>query len=97
MKRIAIILTALLLVLTFAACGSGEAEAPKISAEEALNIALNEAGVTPESVRNLENRLERENGVAVYEIDFKSGILEYSYDVNAETGAVTESDREIDD
>ncbi len=97
MKRIAIILTALLLVLTFAACGTSETQAPKISAEEALEMALAEAGVTPESVRNLTNNLETENGILVYDIDFTSGILEYSYDVNAETGDVVESDREIDD
>ncbi len=70
---------------------------PNLTADEALDIALNQAGVTRESIRNLENRLDRENGVLVYEIDFESGNTEYSYDINAETGAVVERDSDIDD
>ncbi len=101
MKRIAILFMMLVLVLTFTACGTGGGDtqptgnSPRLTAEEALNIALEEAGVSRESIRNLENNLEREDGVLVYEIDFDSGILEYSYDVNADTGAITERDRDF--
>lgn len=70
---------------------------PKLTADEALDIALKQAGVTKDSIRNLENTLDRENGVLVYEIDFKSGNIEYSYDINAETGEVVERDRDTED
>ncbi len=68
--------------------------AAKLTADEALDIALQQAGVTRDSIRDLENQLDRDNGILVYEIDFESGNTEYSYDINAETGAVVERDRD---
>lgn len=68
----------------------------KLTADEALDIALKEAGVTKENIRELENHLDRENGVLVYEIEFKSGNMEYSYDVNANTGLVVDRDKDLD-
>lgn len=72
-------------------------DTPAITADEALDIALEQAGVTKDSIRDLENRLERENGILVYEIDFDSGSIEYSYDVNAKTGDIIERDRDRND
>lgn len=93
MKRFVTLVLALVLVLALSACG----QAPAISADEALNIALQQAGAVRDEIRNLENHLDRDNGVLVYEIDFDVGNIEYSYDINAETGAVVERDRERDD
>lgn len=70
---------------------------PKLTADEALNIALKQAGVTKDSIRNLENKLDRDDGILVYEIDFESGNTEYSYDINAETGAIIDRDRDRED
>ena len=69
----------------------------KITEEEALNIALKHAGVTKNDIQNLENRLETENGKLVYDIEFDSGNTEYSYDINAETGDIVDSDRDAKD
>ncbi len=69
----------------------------KLTADEALDIALKDASVAKESIRDLENRLDRENGVLVYEIDFKSGNREYSYDINAVTGVIVDRDRDRED
>ncbi len=69
----------------------------KLTADEALDIALKDASVAKESIRDLESRLDRENGVLVYEIDFKSGDREYSYDINADTGVVVDRDRDRED
>ncbi len=91
MKKAFALITAVVLALTLTACGGEE---PSLTADEALTIALEQAGVTRDSIRDLENNLDRENGVLVYEIDFEAGGTEYSYDVNAETGAVTERERE---
>ena len=35
--------------------------------------------------------LDRDDGRTVYEVEFRSGRVEYSYDINASTGAVTVS------
>ena len=42
------------------------------------------------------NLVDRDDGVTVYEVSFKSGNLEYDYEINAATGAIlkAESDRD---
>ncbi len=87
MKKIMIILSVLTVILSLAACGRS-ANDPSISAEEALDIALNEAGVTRDSISDLDTGLEEEDGRLVYDIDFKVGTAEYSYDVNAKNGDI---------
>lgn len=69
---------------------------PEFTAEQALEIALEQAGVTMDSIRDVETKLETENGILVYDVEFKSGNIEYSYEVNAETGAIVEADRDND-
>ncbi len=91
MKKFLALIVAVLLVLSFSACNGSS---PKLSADEALNIALEQAGVSRDAIRDIENNLENDNGVLIYEIDFKSGNTEYSYDVNADTGAIVERDRD---
>lgn len=91
MKKLLAILFSVVFIFTLSAC---EANDPAISADEALNIALQQAGVARDNITNLENKLDRDDGVLVYEIDFDAGNTEYSFDVNAQTGTVTERDKE---
>lgn len=95
MKKILSFITAFIFVLMLSSC-AGDVK-PELSADEALDIALEQAGVTRADIRDLENNLDTENGVLVYEIDFEAGNTEYSYDVNATTGEITERDRDIQD
>ncbi len=89
MRKIFAVLVSLIVVFALAACGD-----VTISADEALDIALREAGLTRDVITNLENNLDREDGTAVYEIDFDANGVEYSFDVNADTGAIVERDRD---
>lgn len=94
MKKI-LALISLIFILTLCACGEKmSTNSPKLTSDEALDIALKQAGVTRDDIRHLENNLDTENGVSVYEIEFKSENTEYSYDVNAETGEITEREHE---
>ncbi len=68
----------------------------EITREKALEIAFEKAGVKQTDVRDLEVELDTENGVKVWEIDFDYKNEEYSYDVNAKTGAITKTERERD-
>ena len=67
----------------------------EISVERAKQIALSHAGVG--STRFKKAKLDYENGVKVYEIEFKVGNLEYEYDINVSNGAIVSSSVEVDD
>ena len=70
-------------------------QASEISVEKAKQIALSHAGVS--SARFTKAKIDYENGVKVYEIEFKVGNMEYEYDINVVNGAIVSSSAEIDD
>jgi uncharacterized membrane protein YkoI len=63
---------------------------------KAKSIALNHAGVSESKVYDMEIELDEEDGMLVYEVEFKSGGMEYSYEINAATGAIVEQEAELD-
>lgn len=67
----------------------------KISMERAKQIAVSHAGVSDASFTKVE--LDTDDGIAVYEIEFKVGNTEYDYEINAASGAIISSSLEIDD
>lgn len=71
------------------------AKTSEISAEKAKQIALSHAGVGAATFTKVE--LDTEDGIKVYEIEFKVGNVEYEYDINASNGAIIKSSCEIDD
>ena len=74
---------------------STEAQATEISVEKTKQIALSHAGMS--SARFTKAKIDYENGVKVYEIEFKVGNMEYEYDINVLNGAIVSSSAEIDD
>ena len=71
------------------------APAADIGVEKAKEIALAHAGVG--AARFTKAKIDYENGVKVYEIEFKVGNMEYEYDINVVNGAIVSSSAEIDD
>ena len=64
---------------------------------KAKTIALNHAGVSESKAYDMEIELDDEDGTLVYEVEFKSGNMEYSYEINAATGAILKHEVELDD
>ena len=64
---------------------------------KAKSIALNHAGVSEGKAYDMDIELDDEDGILVYEIEFKSGGMEYSYEINAATGAILKHEAELDD
>ena len=64
---------------------------------KAKSIALNHAGVSENKAYDMEIELDDEDGTLVYEVEFKSGNMEYSYEINAASGAILKHEAEIDD
>ena len=64
---------------------------------KAKSVALNHAGVSEGKAYDMDIELDDEDGTLVYEVEFKSGNMEYSYEINAATGAILKHEAEIDD
>lgn len=80
---------------TQTAAAPTQAATSGISADRAKQIALSHAGVSGASFTKVE--LDTDDGVRVYEIEFKVGNVEYDYDIDATSGAIISSSSEIDD
>ena len=64
---------------------------------KAKSVALNHAGVSEGKAYDMEIELDDEDGTLVYEVEFKSGNMEYSYEINAATGAILKHEAELED
>ena len=64
---------------------------------KAKSVALNHAGVSENKAYDMDIELDDEDGTLVYEVEFKSGGMEYSYEINAATGAILKHEAELDD
>ena len=71
--------------------------AQDIGYAKAKSIALNHAGVSENEAYNMDIELDNEDGILVYEVEFKSGNMEYDYEINAATGAILKYESELDD
>ena len=65
--------------------------------EAAKAAALAHAGLAQADVTELSCELDLDDAVAHYDVDFKSGGMEYEYDIDAATGAVISFSSEVDD
>ncbi|MCD7832287.1 MAG: PepSY domain-containing protein [Firmicutes bacterium] len=79
------------------ASNSGTSTGTTISVDEAKAIALSHAGYSASQVTFSKAKLDKDDGVTVYEIEFYVGNIEYEYEINAATGAILEYDSEVDD
>lgn len=59
--------------------------AQDIGYAKAKSIALNHAGVSENEAHDMDIELDNEDGILVYEVEFKSGNMEYDYEINAAT------------
>lgn len=74
----------------------GPAPSQTITADAARDAALAHAGVSLEAACGMKMELDHDEGRAVYEVEFKSGAMEYEYELDALTGAVLKYESEYD-
>ena len=60
----------------------------RLTLEEAKDKALEDAGLSSSDVTYTKEKLERDDGVYVYELEFYTDDAEYDYDINAQTGVI---------
>ena len=75
-------------LMTFAANSS------YIGLEKAKSIALKDAGVS--GVTFVKAKLDSDDGVKVYDVEFYKGNVEYDYEIDAITGQIREKDLDIE-
>ena len=63
-----------------------------ITAENAIDIAIKDAGLKKEDVRDLDAELYYDNGDAHYDVDFEKDDQDYDYEIHAETGKILKKD-----
>ena len=67
-----------------------------IGEDQAKQAAYTHAGITEADVLHVKAKIDREHGVVVYEIEFRTATHEYDYDINATTGEVGKYEREYE-
>lgn len=68
-----------------------------IGVEKARNIALRDAGISSQNAYFNKAALDHDDGYPVYDIEFRSGDIEYDYEINAVNGSIIEKsvEREV--
>ena len=65
--------------------------------DQALAIALNHAGLAEDQVTRVRVEKDRDDGVWIYEIEFRNGTTDYEYEVRISDGKILEYDKEPED
>ena len=71
---------------------SDAANAQKITAEQAEDIALKDAGIARADADRISSHFEMDDGFYQYEVHIFEGEYEYAYTVSAEDGSIFEKD-----
>jgi uncharacterized membrane protein YkoI len=74
----------------------GASSEGEIGFDQAVGIALARAGLTAADVDFVSQERDEEHGRMVYEIEFVHGATEYSFEIDAATGAIVEEDHDIE-
>ena len=74
-----------------------ETPAGEISREEALAIALANAGVPEGDAYNVKNETDSDNGIPIYDIEFETDYGDYDFEVAMADGRIVGADYEVDE
>ena len=80
-----------------AAPAPAEAASPYLSREEAIAIALKNAGLEESQVTRLKAEFDYDDGRPEYDVEFRHDGWEYDYEIHAESGKILRSDKDWDD
>ena len=88
--------------------GQGQAPSPssapnegsssgEISREEALAIALDNAGVPEGDAFNIKNETDGDHGIPIYDIEFETEYGDYDFEIAIDGGRIVGADYEVDE
>ena len=79
------------------ASSAPETPAGEISREEALAIALENAGMLEGDAYNVKNETDSDNGIPLYDIEFETDYGDYDFEVAMADGRIVGADYEVDE
>ena len=68
-----------------------------VTAQQAQEIALTDAGFDADEISGLRTEFDYDDRTPHYDVQFYQGAIEYDYEIDAQTGAILEKDRDIED
>lgn len=71
--------------------------AAELTEDQALELALNHADLTPEQASRIKVEKDFDDGRWVYEIEFQADGYEYEYEIRASDGKIVDYDKDWDD
>ncbi len=77
--------------------GSTQTQDAEISEEDAKRIALEDAGFSEEELSGIRVKLDMDDGVQIYEVEFYVGTEEYDYEIDATSGEIRSKDMDIEE
>ena len=77
--------------------GTTGSSGPHIGEAAAKSAALTHAGVSESDASRIQVELDRDDGRTLYEVEFHVGRTEYSYEIDASSGAIVKAEQELDD
>ena len=94
MKKLMAVIVAVMMMV---GCASAFAAGNTMTREEAMQAALDYAGLKAEQVTFTKVQMDRDDGRQVYEIEFVCNGIEYEMDVDIHTGRIYDTDRDYFD
>ncbi len=94
MKKLLSLAVVIVMAVSITACAANK---DYIGVDRAKSIAFANAGVEENEVQNLDVELDRDRGTEVYDINFDIDGYEYEYEVDAVSGEIFRSHRELED
>lgn len=68
-----------------------------LTEDDALQIALENAGVSAADTPRTKVQRDTENGTPIYDIEFETSYGDYNYEISIETGEIIGADYEVDE
>lgn len=91
LKRILALMSVMACALSLAGCSL-----LYLTRRQAVNIALDNEGISGENCTLVRAELIKEDGGARWEVEFYKDRMEYDYTIDAENGEIIEHDYDID-
>ena len=96
MKNILSLVLVLIFAISLCGCGVKTTPKEKITQERAITIALDNAKLAKKDVKNIEADFDGDEKRPQWEVSFEIWDYEYSYDIDAYSGEVINSEKDKD-